>query len=122
MLTTPHRNGRAVGVEYLPNPQIHPDAPEELIKAYAAKLVVVSGGSWGSPAILERSGIGAAPILDTFGIKQVVDLPGVGERYQDHQCLIATYRASDESETMDALAKGDVAETESKSHDDPRWG
>ncbi|KAK0477541.1 hypothetical protein IW261DRAFT_1485074 [Armillaria novae-zelandiae] len=35
----------------------------------------------GSSLILERLGIGAASILGKFGIKQVVDLPGVGKEY-----------------------------------------
>ena len=81
-LKLPNRNDRAVGLEYIPNPQIHPDAPAEATSVYAKKLVVLSGGAWGSPAILERSGIGSSTILEKFGIKQVVDLPGVGERYQ----------------------------------------
>jgi len=49
--------------------------------AFASKLVVLSAGAFGSPAILERSGIGAEGILQRNGIKQLVDLPGVGEKY-----------------------------------------
>lgn len=50
--------------------------------ARAKRLVVVSGGAFGSPAILERSGIGAKKVLEKYGVEQVVDLPGVGENYQ----------------------------------------
>lgn len=66
----------------MPNAQFHPDAPSDPMSVYALKWVVVSGGSLGSPLILERSGIGAASVLEKNGVKQVVDLPGVGERYQ----------------------------------------
>ncbi|TCD60536.1 hypothetical protein EIP91_009922 [Steccherinum ochraceum] len=105
-------NDRAVGVEYVPNTQVNPDAPSSSTIAYAKKQIVVSGGSWGSPAILERSGIGSAAVLGKFGIKQVVDLSGVGERLQDHWCAISTFLASDESVTMDGIAQGDPAEIE----------
>ena len=46
------------------------------------KLVLISAGAFGSPAILERSGIGAKDVLDRVGVKQRVDLPGVGDNYQ----------------------------------------
>ena len=46
------------------------------------KLILVSAGAFGSPGILERSGIGAKDVLEQVGVKQRVDLPGVGENYQ----------------------------------------
>lgn len=46
------------------------------------KLVLVSAGPFGSPGILERSGIGAKHVLEHAGVKSHVDLPGVGENYQ----------------------------------------
>lgn len=49
--------------------------------AKARQLVVVSAGAFGSPGILERSGIGSSSILEKRGIPVVVDLPGVGENY-----------------------------------------
>lgn len=78
-----HRGQRAVGVEYVQNPRFHPTASALKVTTTRAKrLVVVSGGAFGSPAILERSGIGAKKVLEKYGVKQVVDLPGVGENYQ----------------------------------------
>ena len=44
--------------------------------------MVLSAGSLGSPAILERSGIGAKDVLERVGVKQRVESPGVGENYQ----------------------------------------
>jgi len=55
--------------------------------ALAAKLVVLSAGAFGSPTILERSGIGASNILTKLNIPQVVDLPGVGDHYMGMHCL-----------------------------------
>jgi alcohol oxidase len=69
------RGTRAVGVEYIT------ENAESSSYAYASKLVVLSAGSFGTPAILERSGIGAPDVLRKNEIAQLVDLPGVGERY-----------------------------------------
>ncbi len=77
-----NRSGtQAVGVEYVFDEQVYPDAEQTVQTAHASRLVVVSAGAMGTPLILERSGIGAAPILENFGIKQIVDLPGVGKDY-----------------------------------------
>lgn len=45
--------------------------------------IVLSAGTFGSPALLMRSGIGPAAHLAALGIPVVADLP-VGERLQDH--------------------------------------
>jgi choline dehydrogenase len=49
---------------------------------YRAREVILSGGTYGSPAILLRSGIGPADELTALGIDVVADLP-VGQRLQD---------------------------------------
>ncbi|KIJ11538.1 alcohol oxidase [Paxillus involutus ATCC 200175] len=101
-------NGRAVGIEYTNDAISCPGASTELITVKASKMVVVSGGAFGSPAILERSGIGASPILKKNEVEVVVDLPGVGENYQDHNGVFPLYYASDETTTMDDLWSGNV--------------
>jgi alcohol oxidase len=73
---------RATGVAYSLNPLLHPDGPRETRTVRGTKLVLVSAGPFGSPGILERSGIGAKDVLERVGVKQRVDLPGVGENYQ----------------------------------------
>jgi choline dehydrogenase len=50
--------------------------------AYRADEVILSGGTYGSPAILLRSGIGPAADLKSLDIDVVADLP-VGRRLQD---------------------------------------
>lgn len=54
------------------------------IEVAASKEVVVSGGAYCSPGILNRSGIGAQKELEKYGIPTLVDLPGVGKNLMDH--------------------------------------
>lgn len=55
-----------------------------VIKVNACKEVIVSGGAYCSPNILNRSGIGARDELEKFGIPTLVNLPGVGKNLMDH--------------------------------------
>jgi choline dehydrogenase len=52
-----------------------------------AARVVVAAGTYGSPAILMRSGIGLADHLRELGIDARVDLPGVGSNLADHPAV-----------------------------------
>jgi choline dehydrogenase len=52
--------------------------------------IILSGGTFGSPAILMRSGIGPAAHLRALGIPVVADLP-VGLRLQDHPFFYNIY-------------------------------
>lgn len=94
---------KAVGVEYI-------DAERRVKQAFASRQVVLSAGSFGSPAILERSGIGSLQVLQKNGIKQLVDLPGVGEHYMDHSLIFTQYHASGEAETLENVFNGTEAE------------
>jgi alcohol oxidase len=78
-----HSSGkRATGVAFTFNPLFHPGGSTETHIVRGTKLVVVCAGAFGTPGILERSGIGSKDILERVGVKQRVDLPGVGENYQ----------------------------------------
>ncbi|XEU94879.1 hypothetical protein FSHL1_000163 [Fusarium sambucinum] len=57
----------------------------------ARKEVILSAGSVQSPGLLEMSGIGQTSVLSKSGIKKLLDLPGVGENYQDHLRTSNTY-------------------------------
>ena len=46
--------------------------------------ILLCAGAVHSPAILMRSGIGAALALNEVGVTPLVDLPGVGQNLQDH--------------------------------------
>lgn len=101
-------NGVAVGVEYLDDAISCPEGTTDISTVRASKLVVVCGGAFGSPTILERSGIGSRAILEKKGVPVVVDLPGVGENYQDHYGIFHGYHASDDTATMKDLWSGNV--------------
>jgi choline dehydrogenase len=53
----------------------------------AADRVVLCAGTYASPAILMRSGIGPAGHLRSLGIPVRVDLPGVGANLADHPAV-----------------------------------
>ena len=57
---------------------------------YRGGEVILSGGTYGSAAILLRSGVGPAGDLSALGITVVADLP-VGRRLQDHPFLHTAY-------------------------------
>ena len=46
--------------------------------------VILAGGTYNSPQLLQLSGIGPAPLLSSLGIEVRHALPGVGEGLQDH--------------------------------------
>ncbi|KAK6329605.1 hypothetical protein TWF696_004706 [Orbilia brochopaga] len=58
-------------------------AKGKMSRAYAEKGVVLSAGTFGSAPILERSGVGNAVALKAAGVKQLLDLPGVGANLND---------------------------------------
>ncbi|MFZ9125855.1 MAG: GMC family oxidoreductase [Steroidobacteraceae bacterium] len=57
----------------------------------ARREVILSAGAFGSPQLLLLSGIGPADKLVPHGIRQVHDLPGVGENLQDHPDYVLSY-------------------------------
>ncbi|TIT33462.1 MAG: FAD-dependent oxidoreductase [Mesorhizobium sp.] len=57
----------------------------------ARREIVLTAGALATPKILQLSGIGEAEHLKSHGIDVIMDLPGVGENYQDH--LEATVQA-----------------------------
>ena len=54
------------------------------IELRADREVILCGGAFNSPQILQRSGVGNADELRALGVQVVHDLPGVGENLQDH--------------------------------------
>ena len=68
---------RAVGVEYRQGRDGSP-------KRAMGGEVVLCGGAFNSPQLLQLSGVGNAAELQALGIDVVADVPGVGEHMQDH--------------------------------------
>jgi len=54
-----------------------------------SKEVILAAGALHTPQILELSGIGNPDIISPLGITPVVNLPGVGENYQDHLLIVS---------------------------------
>jgi choline dehydrogenase len=67
--------GKAAGVELADGTRIR------------AQKVILSAGTYGSPPILMRSGIGPGADLREHGIKPIVELPGVGANLADHPAV-----------------------------------
>ncbi len=67
---------RATGVEYRQRGHLR--------TAHAGGEVIVAGGAYNSPQLLQLSGLGPADLLRRFGIEVIADMPGVGDRLQDH--------------------------------------
>ncbi|MDQ3227282.1 MAG: GMC family oxidoreductase N-terminal domain-containing protein [Chloroflexota bacterium] len=72
------RQGRVAAVRY-----IGPDGSGEV----AATRFVVAGGTYGSPAVLLRSGIGNPAELRELGIEPAIPLAGVGKNLHDHSSV-----------------------------------
>lgn len=103
-------NKRASGVVYRSN-SASTNSSDRTIKA--RKGVIVTCGTFGTPLVLERSGIGHPAVLERAGVELVVEVPGVGHGYQDHHLVGYPYHSSLEvDETMDAFNTGRV-DTES---------
>ncbi|MCC0854522.1 choline dehydrogenase [Staphylococcus aureus] len=75
-VTEIHYEGRrATGVTYKKNGKLH---------TIDAKEVILSGGAFNTPQLLQLSGIGDSEFLKSKGIEPRVHLPGVGENFEDH--------------------------------------
>ncbi len=79
-------DGRASGLIFRQNGQRFTIA--------ARAEIILCAGAIGSPQILQRSGIGPAPVLAQAGIAPILDLPGVGANLQDHLQQRAIYKVS----------------------------
>jgi choline dehydrogenase len=81
---------RAVGVEYLEGDHLYradalhqPGETGTLRQVRARREVILAGGAFNTPQLLQLSGIGPADLLRRHGIPVRVDLPGVGANLQD---------------------------------------
>ena len=77
-------DSRAVGVEYQQNGVIK--------TAKASGEVILSGGAVNSPQVLQLSGIGPAPLLNSLGLDVLKANANVGKHLQDHVGINYTYR------------------------------
>lgn len=78
---------RAVGIEYRQG--------RTLRSAQASGEVLVSGGAFNSPQLLQLSGLGPAELLKSHGIEPIADLKGVGADLKDHFNAPVMYKVND---------------------------
>jgi choline dehydrogenase-like flavoprotein len=69
----------------------------------AKREVILSAGSFQTPGLLELSGVGGATLLKKLGIPVVKDLPTVGENFQDHIRIQASFQLKPEYPSFDVL-------------------
>lgn len=75
----------ATGVRLLDDTEIH------------ASEVIVAAGAYKTPQLLMLSGLGPKSMLDKHGIETKVDIPEVGQNFNDHVCLYLNWRLKDPS-------------------------
>lgn len=73
----------------------------------ATKEVILTAGTYCSPAILMRSGIGIKADLQEHGIECKIDLPGMGKNLQDHQLIFVYYELNQPGLTDDPRVNHD---------------
>ena len=69
-------NKKAFAIEYRKG--------ERQLQAKADREIILSGGAFNSPQLLQLSGVGPRALLERQGIPVVLDAPQVGENLQDH--------------------------------------
>lgn len=79
-------HGRAVGVTTIRHGVTHTVRCEQ---------VVLCGGTFGTPAVLLRSGVGPAAELRALAIEPVIDLPGVGANLHDQPIVLLSWEGSE---------------------------
>ena len=91
---------RATGVRYAKGGR-----GGDQMQVQARREVILSGGAYNSPQLLQLSGIGPAPLLQSLGIPLRHALAGVGEGLQDHYAPRSVARVKN-TKTINERARG----------------
>lgn len=90
LIFSENQKDQVIGVEYAEGARLysaHPNASEtssySVQKAFASKEVILCGGAFNTPQLLQLSGIGDENMLRVRGIEPRIHLPGVGLNLQD---------------------------------------
>ena len=87
---------RAIGIEYAQGDATH--------TARADTEVILAGGAFNSPQLMQLSGLGPAALLHAHGIDVIADMPGVGADLQDHFHARTVFRCTQPVSVNDLLA------------------
>lgn len=104
----------ATGVEFINSGIRH------VVKA--KQEVIVCGGVFGSPQILELSGIGSPDVLEKAGVKTLVDLPSVGHDLRDHLMAFLTTQLAPGLTSADSMRFPEVLSAVQKQYADSGSG
>ena len=89
------QDGKARGVEFRQG---------NVLKAVTARReVILAGGSFNSPQLLQLSGVGSGSLLQSRNVPVIANLPGVGENLQDHFTVSLSYRCTKPITVNDAV-------------------
>jgi len=122
------------GVEFLQDGKIR--------TVVAKREVILCAGAFGSPQVLELSGIGKPEVCKAYGIENVVDLPGIGgklilrlatrclladllffsENLQDHIMCAISHEVCDGIPTVDSLRDPAVVQAAVEQYQASRTG
>jgi choline dehydrogenase len=91
---------RAVGVRYVKGGK-----GGHAVEVRANKEVILAGGAYNSPQLLQLSGVGSPELLGSLGIEVRHALPGVGEGLQDHYAPRSVARVKN-IKTINELRRG----------------
>lgn len=68
------------------------DGNKKAITMISAKQeIVLAAGTFGSPTLLQRSGVGPKDVLKAADVEVKLDVPGVGRNLQDHAGSLLLY-------------------------------
>ena len=91
---------RAVGVRYLRQ------QGGETREVRARREVILSAGTVNTARLLQISGVGPEPLLQSLGVPVVHALAGVGENFRDHYAVRCVVRAKPGTITLNELSRG----------------
>jgi choline dehydrogenase len=94
-------NDRVLGVEYIQERQT--------MTVHAEAGVVLAAGSYGSPHLLQLSGVGDPDHLQSIGITPLVPSPDVGQKLQDHPVPPVIYESKVADTLDDAESPAELA-------------
>ncbi|THU82406.1 hypothetical protein K435DRAFT_784636 [Dendrothele bispora CBS 962.96] len=101
---------KATGVQYA----LSSTSPKQTVNVN--KEVILSAGTIGSAQILMVSGVGPKSVLQDAGVDVKVDLPGVGQRLQDHLVTSLAY-----STTSSVTTAGSIHTSQSTQSQSPEF-
>jgi choline dehydrogenase len=91
----PFSGRRAAGIEYRQG--------DTTRTAYADGEVILAGGAFNSPQLLQLSGVGPAELLRQHGIAVIADMAGVGSDLQDHLQVRMQFRCTEPITANDVI-------------------